>query len=215
MAIDSVDNLPQSRRIAFVWAIPAFFGAMIIGLVGVHLVSAGVLPALSDSEFLMPTMAKTLLPTWLAGIFISGAIAAMMSTADSQLLISTTVLTQDIYNRFSGLKTDEKTLLTIGRLLTIIIGVIGFGLAWQSKELVFEMVSYAWGGLGASFGPALLLTLWWRKTSTAGVLAGMISGTLFTIWDIAGGTVTPRLTAFLIAFLAVVVLSYLMPNDKE
>jgi len=215
MAIDSVDNIPQARRIAFAWAIPAFFGAMIIGLVGVHLVSAEMLPALSDSEFLMPTMAKTLLPTWIAGIFISGAIAAMMSTADSQLLISTTVLTQDIYQRFSGLETSGKTLLMIGRLLTIIIGIIGFGMAWQSKDLVFEMVSYAWGGLGASFGPALLLTLWWKRTSTAGVLAGMVSGTLFTVWDISGGTVTPRLTAFMIALLAVVVLSYLKPNNND
>ena len=215
MAIDSVDNISQSRRIAFAWAIPAFFGAMIIGLVGVHLVSAGILPALSDSEFLMPTMAKTLLPTWLAGIFISGAIAAMMSTTDSQLLISTTVLTQDIYKRFSGLKTDDKTLLRIGRILTIIIGFIGFGLAWQSKDLVFEMVSYAWGGLGASFGPALLLTLWWKRTSIAGILVGMVCGTLFTIWDIAGETVTPRLTAFLIAFLAVVVVSYINPNKED
>ena len=88
-------------------------------------------------------------------------------------------------------------------------------MAWQSKDLVFEMVSYAWGGLGASFGPALLLTLWWKRTSTAGVLAGMVSGTLFTVWDISGGTVTPRLTAFMIALLAVVVLSYLKPNNND
>ncbi len=215
MAIDSVDNLGQARRIAFAWAIPAFFGAMIIGLVGVHLVSSGLLPELSDPENLMPTMAKTLLPTWLAGIFISGAIAAMMSTADSQLLISTTVLTQDIYKRYSGSKSNEKTLLIIGRILTIIIGVIGFGLAWQSKELVFEMVSYAWGGLGASFGPALLLTLWWRRTSTTGILAGMVCGTLFTVWDIAGGAVTPRLTAFVIALIAVISLSLLKPDSKD
>jgi sodium/proline symporter len=75
------------------------------------------------------------------------------------------------------------------------------------------MVSYAWGGLGASFGPALLLTLWWKKVSRAGVLAGMISGTLFTVVDLFGNWVTVRLSAFVIAFLAVLVFSYFKPDN--
>jgi sodium/proline symporter len=222
MAIDKVENIKISRRIAISWAVPAFFGSMFIGLTGYFLLTAGTLiyegqllqsvAALPDPEKLMPIMAQNLLHPWVAGIFISGAIAAMMSTADSQLLVSTTVLTEDlIANYFKGLK-QIFNLLLLGRLFTIVIGLIAFYLAWQSTDLVFEMVSYAWGGLGASFGPALLLTLWWKKVSKAGVIAGMVSGTLFTVVDLFGDWVTARFSAFVIAFLAVVIFSYFKPD---
>jgi len=222
MAIDKPENIRISRRIAISWAVPAFFGSMFIGLTGYHLLNAGVLSfegnllgsvaALSDPEKLMPIMAQNLLHPWIAGIFISGAIAAMMSTADSQLLVSTTVLTEDVIaNYFKSLK-NRFDLLFIGRILTILIALLAFFMAWQSEELVFEMVSYAWGGLGASFGPALLLTLWWKKASRAGVIAGMVSGTLFTVVDLFGNWVTVRFSAFVIAFIAVVVFSYLKPD---
>ena len=194
MAIDKAENIKISRRIAISWAVPAFFGSMFIGLTGYFLLQAGSMSfdgqvltsaaSLSDPEKLMPIMAQNLLHPWIAGIFISGAIAAMMSTADSQLLVSTTVLTEDlIANYFQRLK-DRFDILAIGRGLTIFIGLLAFYLAWQSTDLVFEMVSYAWGGLGASFGPALLLTLWWKRISKVGVIAGMVTGTLFTVFDL-------------------------------
>ncbi len=224
MAINSADNIQVSRRIAIAWAIPAFFGSMFIGLVGYFLLQSGSLimdgqvlngvAALSDPEKLMPVMAKNLLHPWIAGVFISGAIAAMMSTADSQLLVSTTVLTEDIIARFFRGIADRFSLLSVGRTLTIGIGIVAFYLAWQTTDLVFEMVSYAWGGLGASFGPALLLTLWWRRVSKSGVIAGMICGTTFTVIDLFGQWITARLSAFLIAFLAVVLVSLWWPDEK-
>ncbi len=224
MAIDKPENIKISRRIAISWAVPAFFGSMFIGLTGYFLLNSGTLSfegqlldsvaALNDPEKLMPIMAQNLLSPWVAGIFISGAIAAMMSTADSQLLVSTTVLTEDlIANYFAGLK-KRFDLLLMGRFFTIIIGLVAFYLAWQSTDLVFEMVSYAWGGLGASFGPALLLTLWWKKVSKTGVIAGMVSGTLFTVFDLFGDWVTARFSAFLIALLAVIIFSYLKPDKR-
>ena len=157
----------------------------------------------------MPIMAKSLLPAWIAGIFISGAIAAMMSTADSQLLVSTTVLTEDIIRKYFKQNTKESELLNIGRLLTIIIGVIAFYMAWTSKDLVFEMVSYAWGGLGSAFGPALVLSLLWKGVRKDGILAGLICGTLFTIIPVFAEMVTSRLSAFVIAGLAVIIISKL------
>lgn len=222
MAIDKPENIVISRRIAISWAVPAFFGSMFIGLTGYFLLASGALSfegqtlmgvsALNDPEKLMPIMAQNLLHPWIAGIFISGAIAAMMSTADSQLLVSTTVLTEDLIgNYFQNLK-NKFDLLFVGRILTIAIGILAFFLAWQSTDLVFETVSYAWGGLGASFGPALLLTLWWKKISKAGVLAGMISGTLFTVVDLFGDWVTARFSAFVIAFAFVYVVSLLKPD---
>ncbi|NQV15757.1 sodium/proline symporter [bacterium] len=224
MAIDKVENIAISRRIAISWAVPAFFGSMFIGLTGFFLLNSGTLifdgnllnsvDALKDPEKLMPIMAQNLLHPWIAGIFISGAIAAMMSTADSQLLVSTTVLTEDlIMNYFKSLR-ERFNLLLIGRLLTIVIGIFAFFLAWQSEDLVFEMVSYAWGGLGASFGPALLLTLWWKRVRKAGVIAGMVSGTLFTVIDLFGNWVTARFSAFIIAFFAVIIFS-LIKSEEE
>ena len=225
MAIDKAENIAVSRRIAYAWAVPAFVGAMFIGLIGANLIENGLLSfngntinaisQLPDPEKLMPIMAKSLLPAWMAGIFISGAIAAMMSTADSQLLVSTTVLTEDITRKYFKQNTTESELLKIGRKLTIIIGVIAFYMAWQSKDLVFEMVSYAWGGLGSAFGPALVLSLWWNGTRKEGVLAGIICGTLFTIIPVFAEMVTPRLSAFVIAGLAVIIVSKLKQAKNE
>ncbi|MBC8478878.1 MAG: hypothetical protein H8D46_00320 [FCB group bacterium] len=203
---------------------PAFFGSLFIGLIGAKLIAAGQLnfqgviidsiDKLTDPEKLMPVMAKSLLNPWVAGVFISGAIAAMMSTADSQLLVSTTVLTQDIFKRFFNNLISGFKLLTVVRILTILIGLIAFLLAWKSEELVFETVSYAWGGLGASFGPALVFSLWWKRTTRSGIIAGMLSGTFFTIWPIFAEAVTPRLTAFLIAAAAVWIISHLFPDKS-
>ena len=217
MAIDKSESIAVSRKIAYAWAIPAFIGAMFIGLIGSGLIEKGLLSFegntinsigdLSDPEKLMPIMAKSLLPAWLAGIFISGAIAAMMSTADSQLLVSTTVLTEDITRKYFQKESSDSQMLFIGRIITIIIGMIAFYMAWQSTELVFEMVSYAWGGLGSAFGPALVLSLWWKEIKKEGVLAGLFCGTLFTIYPFFSDIVTPRLSAFVISALAVVIVS--------
>ena len=212
MAIDESKNIKISRKIAISWAVPAFFGALFIGLVGAKLILVGAIEMPSDSEKLMPLMATTLLPSWIAGIFISGAIAAMMSTADSQLLIATSVLSKDFYQSFIKRNASDKELLFISRVLTIFIGLIAFGMAYSSDELVFELVGYAWSGLGASFGPALLLSLWWDKTSQMGVIFGMIAGTLFTIYDITSGFMTIRITSFVLSFVAVYIGSILFPR---
>lgn len=212
MAIDESKNIKISRKIAISWAVPAFFGALFIGLVGAKLILVGAIEMPSDSEKLMPLMATTLLPSWIAGIFISGAIAAMMSTADSQLLIATSVLSKDFYQSFIKRNASDKELLFISRVLTIFIGLIAFGMAYSSDELVFELVGYAWSGLGASFGPALLLSLWWDKTSQMGVIFGMIAGTLFTIYDITSGFMTIRITSFVLSFIAVYIGSILFPR---
>ncbi len=225
MAIDKTEHIKISRRIAAAWAIPAFFGSMLIGLIGIKLLSAGVLTneggiskIISDPEKLMPLMATSLLNPWIAGIFISGAIAAMMSTADSQLLVSTTVLTEDVMKRFFNKKNYSIDLLFIGRILTIVIGVIAFIFAWKTTDLVFELVSYAWSGLGASFGPALLLTLWWKKTTKNGVIAGLITGAISTIiWaniDTLQSLITERFASFVLAFIAVVLFSIMDKKNK-
>ena len=214
MAINDPKNIKLSRKIAISWAVPAFFGALFIGLIGSKLIAVGAIAMPADSEKLMPLMATTLLPSWIAGIFISGAIAAMMSTADSQLLVASSVLSKDFYQSFIKRDASDRELLMVSRILTLVIGLVAFAMAYSSDQLVFELVGYAWSGLGASFGPALLLSLWWSRTSQSGVLMGMITGTLFTVYDISSGMITVRVSSFVLAFLATVIGSLLFPSRR-
>jgi sodium/proline symporter len=215
MSIKDPGKIQLSRRIAIAWVIPAFTGGLVIGLVGLALYGKGYF---ADVEQVMPHMANTLLPSWIAGIFVSGAIAAMMSTADSQLLVISSSIIEDIYHKTLNRHVSENLLLKLSRLITIIIGVSAFLIALTSGKLIFSMVSYAWAGLGASFGPAIFLTLKWKKTTWQGVLAGMITGTLSTvIWSEINwldAVISSRLTSFILAFLMVVLVSKMTSGKK-
>ncbi len=216
MSIKNSAKIHISRRIAFIWAIPAFTGSLVIGLVGLAMYGQGYF---EDVEQVMPHLANTLLPTWLAGIFISGAIAAMMSTADSQLLVISSSVIEDIYNKTLNLDVSKKVLLRLSRVVTIIVGIAGFLIAVFSEKLIFSMVSYAWAGLSAAFGPALLLTLKWKKTTWQGVLSGMIIGTLATIiWteiDWLDNIISSRLSGFVVAILTVWVVSLYTGEEEK
>lgn len=214
MAIRNASEIRVSRKIAFIWAIPAFTGSVLIGLVGLSMYGHGYF---EDIEQVMPHLANTLLPSWLAGIFISGAIAAMMSTADSQLLVISSAVIEDIYHKTLKKEVSEKIMLRISRGVTILVGIFAFLIAIFSEKLIFSMVSYAWAGLSAAFGPALLLTLKWKKTTWQGVLTGMILGTLCTIiWtdiDWLEEVISSRLSGFVIAISTVYLVS-LMTVEK-
>lgn len=208
MAIKNPNQLRKGAVIGISWAVLAFWGAMFIGLFGTVLFAG---QAIADQEKVMPMMAIQLLPGWIAGILIAGALAAMMSTADSQLLVTTSAVSEDIYHQLMNKKAGQKRLVGISRFVTLAVGIAAFLIAISARELVFEMVGFAWSGLGASFGPALLLTLWWKRITREGVLAGMICGTAVTIiWRL-----TPQLKyvlfeivpAFVIALLACVIVS--------
>jgi sodium/proline symporter len=204
MSISSSDKIKVSRRIAIAWAIPAFSGAMLIGIVGAALYGQGYFV---DIEEIMPHMATTLLPAWLAGILISGAIAAMMSTADSQLLVISSSVIEDLYHQTLGKKVTDKFMLGASRVITVVIGGIGLMIAIWSDKLIFVMVSYAWAGLGASFGPLLLLMLKWKKVTWQGAIGGLLTGFLTTvIWSeisILDDIISVRFVSFVLSFLVV------------
>ncbi|MFQ5700737.1 MAG: sodium/proline symporter [Acidobacteriota bacterium] len=187
MAIRRTSDLRKSSLIAMGWVLISYWGAPLIGIVGVAVLG----PGLADHEQVMPLLAKSLLPGWLAGLMIAGAVAAMMSTADSQLLVVTSTLVEDIYVRLIRPTGRHARLVLLSRLSTILIAIVAFILAIMAlhgSELIDTMVSYAWTGLGASFGPPLLLSLWWRGTTRAGVLAGMLGGMGTTVlWHNAAG----------------------------
>lgn len=184
MAMGSDKDVRTGRVIAIGWALIAFFGAILIGLTGLawfgpDAMGEGLL--IADQEQLMPLMAQTFMPEWLAVLMICGAIAAMMSTADSQLLASASAISEDIYRRLIRPDAPQKTLVALGRWATLGVGAVGFILAWRADDFVYNMVLYAWAGLGAAFGPPLLLSLHWRRTSRAGVLAGFVTGTVVVV----------------------------------
>lgn len=180
MAIRTTRELPRAQLIAMGWTLVSYWGAPMIGIVGVAILG----PDLADPEHVMPLLAKALVPGWIAGVMIAGATAAMMSTADSQLLVATSTLVEDVWVRLGNRKSSPRTLVVLSRLATILIAGVAFLLALSAlagSSLIDGMVAYAWTGLGASFGPPLLLALWWRRTTFAGALAGMLGGMIATV----------------------------------
>ena len=131
-------------------------------------------------------------------------------TSDSQLLVSTSAITEDFIHQYLGLNISEKTLLLINRITIIILGIIAFGIAIFSEitgKNIFSVVSYAWSGLGSAFGPALLMTLWWKKTTRMGIIAGLLTGFFTTIiWvniPYLNDRITERLSSFIFAITAI------------
>jgi sodium/proline symporter len=217
IAIRNSTEIRKGRIIAISWAVPAFMGAFFMGIAGLALYGSG---QFSDPEKLMPLMATTLLPGWIAGFLISGAIAAMMSTADSQLLVTTSALTEDLLHKVAVREYSPEKLLVFSRIATIIVGIIAFILAYFSSELVFSLVSYAWSGLGASFGPVLLCMIYWKRISRSGATAGMLTGAISTIlWkniNIFQDLISERLASFVLAFLAIILTSlFSHPENHE
>jgi len=217
MAIRNPKDIKKAKLIAILWALPGITGAFMIGLVALNYFGPEFFN-INDVEQAMPLLATELLPPILAGLLISGAVAAMMSTADSQLLVSTSAITEDFIHQYLGLNISEKTLLLINRITIIILGIIAFGIAIFSEitgKNIFSVVSYAWSGLGSSFGPVLVLSLWWPKTTRKGVIAGLLTGFSSTI--IWANTdlkliISERLVSFIFAFIMVILVSY---TDKE
>jgi sodium/proline symporter len=183
MAIRKTSDLRRGGLIAMGWTLISYWGAPMIGIVGLAVLG----PNLADPELVMPMLAVELLPGWLAGIMIAGATAAMMSTADSQLLVASSTLVEDIYVRLFRPAAKPESLVLISRICTVLIAGVAFALAWTAlndpgtTSVIDGMVSYAWTGLGASFGPALVCALWWKRTTWHGVVAGMFGGMSSTI----------------------------------
>jgi sodium/proline symporter len=177
MAIRSPMQIKRGTLIAMIWVLIAYWGAATVGIVGAGTFEQG----LADQEQVMPLLARYLLPGWIAGLMLAGAIAAMMSTADSQLIIVTSSIVEDVYVKLMRAKSSPRALVLLSRLATILVSAVALVLAFRNQDLIFDLVSYAWSGLGASFGPPLLLSLRWKKTTAAGVIAGMLAGTVSNV----------------------------------
>lgn len=183
--------------------------------------------AFADTEKMMPTLAQAVFPGWLAGLVICGALAAMMSTADSQLLVTSSAFTEDVYHQEIDREASDEKLVKMGRWVTLIVGLLAFGLSTQSGSSIFKKVLFAWSGLGSAFGPPLLLCLHWSRTTRNGVIAGMISGLVTVLcWDnlnaneilsgwIPGLRLYSLVPGFLVSLLVTFFVSTLSPNSAE
>jgi sodium/proline symporter len=224
MALKNERDTKIATWVALIWTLLAYAGAIAIGIVGYILIKNGMIgneasKVAEDMEHVLPSLVVTLLNPILAGILLSGVVSAMMSTASSELILCSTSITEDLYIGTARKKMREKKLLLLNKLLTLAVGVIAFVMVLLMKETVYALVSYAWAGIGSSFGPALFLLLFWKRLSRAGVFASLISGTVCAIlWkhylmDVTG--ISERLGSFVFAFLMAVLFSLIIPEKKN
>jgi sodium/proline symporter len=221
MAIEDADKLKLSRRIASVWVVISLGVAILIGIVGNAMSREGVIPSLEDSETVVISIATVIsshgvLAALVAGLILAGILAATMSTADSQLLAASSSASQNIIKEIFFKDMSEKSAMLIARISVIIISVIAVFIAKNPNSSVFEIVSFAWAGFGAAFGPVMLLALFWKRSNKWGALAGMFSGGIMVfIWKFLvkplGGiwNIYELLPAFIVAILLNVLVSML------
>ena len=231
MGIENENKLKLSRRIASVWVVISMFIAIFIGIIGFSMSKAGALEVLegsSQSETLIIKTAMLLshhgvLAVILAGLILAGILACTMSTSDSQLLAASSSVSQNLLHDCLGLKLSQKSSMVMARLTVVIIAVIGVLLAHNPDSSVFRIVSFAWAGFGAAFGPVMLFALFWKRSNRNGALAGMIvGGAMVFIWKFLiapkGGilAIYELLPAFICSSIAIIAVSLLTaPPAKE
>ena len=184
MSIKSVKEMPKSATIAIIWVAFSLTFAVFVGLIAIPMfpeVTGG------DSEKVFIYMIRDLFNPWIGGILLAAILSAIMSTIDSQLLVSSSALTEDFYKKVIKKDAGEKELIIIGRISVLIISLIAMLLALNPNNSILGLVSYAWGGFGAAFGPVILASLFSSKTNWKSALSGMITGTLvLIIWERLG-----------------------------
>lgn len=191
MAVRDEKELKKSRAIAIVWVALSLAAACVIGILGrVYLFPTvlGTEGTVSTESVFIEMITKIFtvdfsLP-FIGGLFLCGILAAIMSTADSQLLVTASSVAEDLYHNFVDRDADSKKILRVSRLTVIAVAVLAFLIAWNPNSSIMGLVSNAWAGLGSAFGPIVLLSLYWRRTNLAGAIAGIASGGLAVmIWD--------------------------------
>lgn len=181
MAVKSIKELPSARRICMTWMGLSLLGAVGIGLLGHAYYSQGI----HNPERIFLEVAQSFFVTLAAGVLLSAVLSAVMSTVSAQLLAASSALTADFYSRFFRKKAKEKELVIVSRLCVVGIAVISILLASNPNGSILQLVGYAWAGLGAAFGPVILFSLFWKRMTRNGCIAGILAGTITVIiWKI-------------------------------
>ena len=226
MAIEKVEKIKLARRVASIWGVISMAVAIVIGVVGYGVVKSGVVTGLEDSERIIIEIAKVISGEgWIfaiiAGIILSGILASIMSTADSQLLAASSSISEDIFKAVR-IKISDKKKMIVARISVIVIAIIAMFIAKDPNSKVFEIVSFAWAGFGATFGPVVLCALFFKRTNKWGALAGMVSGAVMVfVWKFVisgfGGAfaIYELLPAFIISLVLTVVISLVTPAPSK
>ena len=232
MAIEDKDKLKTSRRVASIWVVISMAVAVLIGIIGFSLMKIGIVPeyeSTSAAETIIVDIAKVIsnygyIPAFVGGIILAGILASTMSTADSQLLAAASSVSQNLVQETAGIKLSQKKSMLLARVSVIIISIIAVFLARNPDSSVFRIVSFAWAGFGAAFGPVVLCALFWKRTNKFGAVAGMIAGgiTVF-VWKFLirtkfAGTVLDiyeLLPAFIIGLIFIVAVSLITKAPEK
>ena len=227
MAIEDEKKLSLSRRVATTWVVISMGVAVFIGWVGNAMTANGTMEQLADSETIIVQISSLLsqygIPAaLLAGVILAGILAATMSTADSQLLAASSSVSQNLFAEFFGVKFTAKQGMLVARGTMVVISLVAMFLARDPNSSVFRVVSFAWAGFGAAFGPVVLFALFWRRSNQWGALAGMLAGgAMVFIWKYLiapmGGAwaIYELLPAFIVASIAIVVVSLLTAPPEQ
>ena len=215
MAIRKTSELKKSRRIATIWCVISLTCAVLIGLVGRALYPTALLTS-SDAENIFILLATNLLPPLLAGVVMAGILAATISSSDSYLLIAASAFAKNIYQGVFRRDASDKKVLWVSRIMLLAISAVGIVIALDENSVIFTLVAFAWAGFGATFGPIMLMSLFWKRTTWKGAIAGMVSGAVMVfVWNLIikplGGIfgIYELLPAFVVSLLVIVVISLL------
>lgn len=209
MAVSSSKELKQATHIAMTWVVLSLAAAVAVGMVGRVFLTTPLVGTESETVFLV--MTNSLFPPVVIGMILSAVLAAIMSTASSQLLVAASAFAQDFYQTLLRKDAGQKELVWVSRASVLVIAALAIALGFNPNSFILDMVSYAWAGFGAAFGPAILTALFWRRTTRNGVLAGIIVGgvtvlvwkqlALFGLYEIVPGFVFSLLAIYIVSRL--------------
>ena len=219
MAIRKTDELVRARRIATVWVVISLAAAVLIGLMGRAMFPVHeTLNTASGAENVFIVLSRHLLPPLLAGLVMAGILAATISSSDSYLLIAASAVSLNIFKGILKKDASDKQVMTMSRIILLLIAVVGVIIAMDENSVIFTIVSFAWAGFGAVFGPIMLFSLFWKRTTQAGAVAGMVTGGVMVfLWKLAlkplGGVfgIYELFPAFVLSCLVILVVSLLTP----
>lgn len=219
MAIRKTDELVRARRIATVWVVISLTAAVLIGLMGRAMFPVHeTLNTASGAENVFIVLSRHLLPPLLAGLVMAGILAATISSSDSYLLIAASAVSLNIFKGILKKDALDKQVMTMSRIILLLIAVVGVVIAMDENSVIFTIVSFAWAGFGAVFGPIMLFSLFWKRTTQAGAVAGMVTGGVVVfLWKLAlkplGGVfgIYELFPAFVLSCLVILVVSLLTP----
>ncbi|KAA8602795.1 Proline/sodium symporter PutP [Vibrio cyclitrophicus] len=218
-ATRSNKDLTTARRIAVIWTALSMVGAMLVGLVGLIYVTNSGAPKLDDGEKIFMLLVNAMFHPVIAGILLAAILAAIMSTADSQLLVSSSAMAEDLYKQVLKKDATSEEIVRVGRFAVILISLIALVLAMTPDSSVLGLVSYAWAGFGAAFGPAIVLSLYWSRMNRNGALAGIVvGGVTIVLWkQFTGGwfDVYEIVPGIILSTLSIVIVSLITGEPED